>query len=563
MKKQNILYIVAFMAIIIPVQAQENKNSLNREVTIEKDFTPIVRDASKINVLPEVETPSAVKQVISYSDWTFPSSVNPQIPVLPAYGYADTYKYSKKRGYIDYALGNYWNMTGSAGYRILDSKQNKLGVWFQHNSANGIVKYLQNDEKRKQKWNDNRVGLYYNHRFNTLQLNIDGGYRYNTFNYYGYQIPLAADNKNQVAQQVNIKAGIKSLPDAEDFEYDISVGYNRYSNKLGLFLFADEGKAQNHFSTKFRLGAPVNEISKIGIDGGMDNLFYSKNYSEYGSFTVIRLTPYYSVKQNNINLRLGMNMDISANDGTIFRFAPDVRLDWEFYDSNFLYTSITGGKKIFTWDDLANITRYFYSVGEKSSYTPVDAVIGFGSRAIPGVSFNLYGGYENVKDKLVSGGLVQGHKRPAVGFFNLDRAACWKLGIEVRYNYISWLEINAKVDFRSWDNNEVLYTPKWEGALDVKLHPVKPLTLYAGYNMATGRKYIWKELNPLDSQNAQKVMRGTLKNIHNVKVGASYTFGNDVTLFAQVDNLLNRRYEYYYGMPAQRLNFMAGFAVNF
>ena len=99
--------------------------------------------------------------------------------------------------------------------------------------------------------------------------------------------------------------------------------------------------------------------------------------------------------------------------------------------------------------------------------------------------------------------------------------------------------------------------------MDVKLHPVKPLTLYAGYNMATGRKYIWKELNPLDSQNAQKVMRGTLKNIHNVKVGASYTFGNDVTLFAQVDNLLNRRYEYYYGMPAQRLNFMAGFAVNF
>ena len=72
MKKRK-LYTVALLFIFIAAFAQkEENNALNREMIIEKDFTPIVQDASKINILPGVETPSIRKTSILYSDWTVP-----------------------------------------------------------------------------------------------------------------------------------------------------------------------------------------------------------------------------------------------------------------------------------------------------------------------------------------------------------------------------------------------------------------------------------------------------------------------------------------------------------
>mgnify|MGYP001509238158 CR=1 FL=1 len=52
MKRFSFLIISVFPFFL---SAQVRSDSLRREVTIEKDFTPIVRDASKINTLPEVE----------------------------------------------------------------------------------------------------------------------------------------------------------------------------------------------------------------------------------------------------------------------------------------------------------------------------------------------------------------------------------------------------------------------------------------------------------------------------------------------------------------------------
>ena len=62
MKKRK-LYTVALLFISIAAFAQkEENNALNREMIIEKDFTPIVRDASKINILPDKKLPVFGKQ---------------------------------------------------------------------------------------------------------------------------------------------------------------------------------------------------------------------------------------------------------------------------------------------------------------------------------------------------------------------------------------------------------------------------------------------------------------------------------------------------------------------
>ena len=126
MKRFSFLIISVFPFFL---SAQVRSDSLRREVTIEKDFTPIVRDASKINTLPEVEAPTVTKQSIRYSDWTVPAPLEPRAVLLAPGGFGEKPEENQSRGYVDFGIGNYLNMVGNAGYRILQNDKDKLGVF--------------------------------------------------------------------------------------------------------------------------------------------------------------------------------------------------------------------------------------------------------------------------------------------------------------------------------------------------------------------------------------------------------------------------------------------------
>ena len=58
-------------------------------------------------------------------------------------------------------------------------------------------------------------------------------------------------------------------------------------------------------------------------------------------------------------------------------------------------------------------------------------------------------------------------------------------------------------------------------------------------------------------------MTMTMKPVTDVNVGASYTYLNWFTMFAKVNNLLNARYDEFYGYEVQRMNVMVGAAFSF
>jgi vitamin B12 transporter len=54
-----------------------------------------------------------------------------------------------------------------------------------------------------------------------------------------------------------------------------------------------------------------------------------------------------------------------------------------------------------------------------------------------------------------------------------------------------------------------------------------------------------------------------MKPVTDVNIGASYSYLNWFTLFGKVNNLLNSRYEEFYGYEVQGLNVMVGAAFSF
>ena len=156
-KRYIYLAVVALTNMAFATAQQAAKDStLNREMLIEKEFIPILKDANKISKLPEVEQITVSKAPAIYSIATFTAVPEPEISPLSVGDINNAYPFSNKRGYANLSLGNYRSATFDVGYRILDTKTNILGVYYNLNVSRAKLHYLDEEGKTKQKIADRK-----------------------------------------------------------------------------------------------------------------------------------------------------------------------------------------------------------------------------------------------------------------------------------------------------------------------------------------------------------------------------------------------------------------------
>ena len=460
---------------------------------------------------------------------------------------------------MDFGIGNYLNMVGNAGYRILQNDKDKLGVWLQHRSTCGTVDYNQSltedyPDSKKMHRLEERVVADYLHSFGKLDLGISGGYRYDSFNYYGlrYTGLTGISSPNQEINRFFLKSHIASTAGESDLLYKVSLAYYRYGYHRG-YLQGEKGAAENLVNADFTLSAPIDRRSSISLDGSFDYVGYSRLQSA-ANYGMISLNPRYDWRNEHVAFAVGVKADVSFNNGTILRFSPDVRFDWTIVPDVQFYTAFTGGKKLNTWRSVSAYTLYFNpSAQVDNTYVPLDASLGIRINALPGFSIGLSGGYEICKKALFLlpedlDGKFTGVSR----FWGIDANAL-KAELDVSYRYGTKLEASAKVGYHRWktaDGGEAISynRPQWEGGANIRYMPVRPFTLEAGYEFAAGREYS---------------NLGKLSDIHLVHLKASYAFTSWFSLYGLTDNVLNRKYDILYGMPAQGINFMFGVDLKF
>ena len=134
------------MAFTVAVFAQQPDSLLRRQLELERDFNPTLLDADKINSLPALREPTVQKANTNYSTWA--GRTTPPLEIaLPRPGSIMTERpYNLKRGYLSLNAGNYANLDGAFGYRLVKNKKNDLSFNFLHNSSNGNIKYLQESD---------------------------------------------------------------------------------------------------------------------------------------------------------------------------------------------------------------------------------------------------------------------------------------------------------------------------------------------------------------------------------------------------------------------------------
>lgn len=568
--------ILLLLSVLPTYAATQGNDSLRREVTIVKDFTPIVREASKINTLPPVVTPSFDRRPVNYSYNANPAQTHTTASFVPMPSSEQDKTIRKHhRGYLDFGIGTYLAMTGNAGYHILHSGKDRLNIGLQYTSLNGNIPVnssfpTESETKSKQTFYDSRIGLHYDHRFDSdVTFALNGAYRFVNFNYYGVAGNLPSNRDSHPFQWahnffVEFKADNRAAIAYDYRQWNVTAGYSLYSNRWGAYV--PDASSEQHAYLYTSLYSEINSGWNAGADINIDFLQYKGIYpagtraddiihnpnlsaTQIQSVFMAEALPHIDWNGKKAHFRAGIRAFISVNDGTIFRFAPDIHFNWEFIDNYFLYFNIDGGKQLHTWNAISRHCIYFDpSQRVPSTYVPLDATGGFSFHFMPEISLSAYGGYE-----IASSALFQsvGQSSQAIAWQALN-ATCVKAGAKTDINISRFLTLSLEGIYRLWRHDKTYMSfdrPRWEASACMALHPHSKFDIQLGYNMQLGRDF--------------GIILGKLADIHNLQASASYHPFDFLSIFIQGNNLLNRNHDYYYGLPAPKIQVMGGIELTF
>ena len=583
-----ILPIALLSAAIVSVAQepqQEEAKPLQRELLLEREYSPDILDAPKLFVTPELAPPSVPKSEVEYAGFVIPFQPTRSLSLLTAGEVNTAIKHSKKRGYINLAGGNYLNFNGDLGYNILQNSKNQLSIQYSHRSSNGDVKYLPQDPanpiafgiddiKQRAKLNDNAAAIDYAHTFKKAIWSLSAGYGMYAFNYYGRPYNLSGRqyfnlDKMQQNQLIEAETGLKSKEN-DAFNYDVALSYYNFSRKLGAYM-EDKGAKENSLDLDYDFYGIIKDNKRIGLHGHFNGFFYNvpdNNTSFYGfnDYVDVCLNPYFGINNDNWNLRLGalVHFDIGESD---FMISPDVRFDWSFTQHSKLYVNATGDVRHNSNRDMLSSYRYVApNIRAEHTKDWLKAEIGVRSQPATRFWFDASVGYDVMEDELFMlpqlGGWSYPYDpagRPTSSWANVInflymKAQRFHVGGSFNYQILNNLTFSAKARGSFWraENGVTPYgKPKREMGAALAYRPIPKLLLDLSYEHVGGHFLLIGD-NEMGTPDINEM---NLKGI--------YTFNDTFSVYTKLNNLLFRKYEWWWGYPMQGFNFQIGGAVNF
>ncbi|MGM9833868.1 MAG: hypothetical protein ACI31A_09330 [Candidatus Limisoma sp.] len=573
---KSAIILLCVIAATATAYAQDEKD-LNKTIVVEKEFVPVEIKAVKPVAQPKEAPVTTEKVQLRFSDRTLPAQFEPQAVVQSPIAYPDeSLAKFRRRGYLDFAMGNYLNIVGSAGYRIIDKEKTSLGVWLQHNSTSAdLLDDTSNDkgekfsDPEKQNIIDDRLGVDFYSKLRRGIIDASLGYHFSKFNYFAAIDNATDDDKEkQGVNDFRMALGWRSLDDAVT-RYRLGAEFNYFGFDYGKLKSDNiDGLSEIDFRLKAAISQVFGENSYAGVDAafqlvGLDNIATVGPELDSETFGMVSLTPNYEKRTDNMRLRIGARVDISFNNGSTFRIAPDVKFDYAFSDVVSLAVDAVGGNTINTVHNVFARNRYMApSVQLPTTYTLLDATAAIRLGLIKGFSISPFVGFAATRHSIVPS-MPFSPTTGQISYADIDLNGL-KVGLELGYRYGSIVDFAAKYAFTPQDEDSgyVVDDNRAEHNFDatVNVRPISKLSIGIGYRL--------RALRTVSSVNATEdggkdYSSKLLSNISNINLSASYQINDLVSVFCNANNLLNREYEFYDGIPAQKFNILGGVGLTF
>ena len=581
----------------------ENDSALNRSVTVERDFQPVIQAAGKVTTKPAIEQVTIEPTPVEYSEYT--AEVTPGNTFHPLLSQPTRFEKGKPfHGYVRGALGHP-NTLFDFGYHLDDGKKSILDVYAHHRAEWGLAALSKS-----------KLGLNFTHQFSSCDLyfGFNGGnvYYHKYGHFYDYQAfeltnrDFGMWEKNKVAYAnrqaltpldktslwtTEVFLGVKANP-KEDIQYRVQTGY---------MLFAKVGAVAEH---QIRTHADFDwhaEEHHVGFNVYVqNNLIQLRSLAQmipdslYGHRHNLRIEPFYAYEGQRVRVHVGVNLDMnighgpkapSAIEGITFAPSPHINLEAQVAKQWLtIYMDVTGQQGKASLQEFMEQNRYRLihagiTDAHPASYTPVDAELGMHIRPYRDLLLEIHGGYAYMMNQTnlianTDSALFQPLNRMLYGpgdfdycYTNYQRG---KVGAQLNYHKQDIVRIHLYGDYFFWipQKGEKVYDrPSWELGLRVDGNIDKHWSLYSDNHFA-GERLIM-------ATNGEHILRPTI----DLNLGVAYNMwlgknkGESMTLrpepqpnltfFFQLNNWLHRKNELYYGYRSQGINCLAGVTFRF
>lgn len=582
--KRYVFPLAAGLMVAAGVSAQQQDSLLRRQMELERQFNPTLKDAVKISSLPALPEPAVRKPNVEYASWAGRTNPPMEIAIPRPASIMTEIPYSTERGYFFLNAGNYANVDGALGYRVVETDNDRLSVRVLHNSTNGDVKYVQQSDPATVTayFMDNKGQAEYSHRFDASHLEVEASYLLSQFNYYGntFGKNRIFDDKKQRLKVFHAKAGLESS-ESEENRYKGIVDFKHFSSKFGSLL-TEKGMAGNQLEAMAGMMKPLDGTDgQWGADARVTGVFYSQP-SDVKNYLLVNAAPFVLFDGLNWETRLGADVQLQFGDNDMVRVAPNVEFTLMMTDKSSLYANVKGGIDDNTYLNVMQESRYYKpGVAVKPSFTYVDVEAGIKMGELEGFRLDVFGGFRKTDDAhfpvmdqvlqsvpetgietdsetALTEWVVKEPLVPAYG--NLSHS---HIGGLIRWNIWAPLDISfrlkknfysvkdARVGELEIDEAKAWNLPDLETDVRVVIQTSDEVKFTVDYYLASGR---WSFFN---GENVK------MKNINDLNAGVVYNITDAISLNIRAHNILSKKYDIWYGHPAQTFNILGGFTFQF
>jgi hypothetical protein len=588
---KRIVFNIALLSAFSIVSAQNASDSTNtasatdttikRNIEVVRDYTPVIKEAGKINTMPELKDVNTKKIEVDYKVWT--STYKPKTDIIPSLDYAlasqEENKYSRE-GFLRLGGGNYKSFLGELYTPIYNSDVALFDFYLKHNSSFGNVTLkkdnydvLSNDVLSKGLYNDNKARISFLRSIRIREISAFGEFGYNRFNYYGLNSDMISfseqnkdkeepEYKNDDQKNSHLTAALnfrfRSKDYIEQWKYDLQTNWRLLKthfdvaeNTIFTDLAASYRMQESILSLKFQM---YNVFVSTPENGSID---FSKAQN-FNNFTVLKFNPYYSFISEVGRLNLGLKASFGINQGKNTAFSPDITGQVRVIDNIwYVYAGVTGDYKVNTLRSLANENIYLSpDARPEDTYIPLDIYLGTKLNIGKSVNTDIHIGY-----KIINNQYFYVNKSDSTGIKNTfdvvydKNVGQFNCGAAVNYNFREKVDFSFKIGYNKWSlekQKEAWMLPAAQIGLGVSYVPTDFLRFNINYDLEAGRKAKLGKDSSVD-----------LKNFNDISLGANYKLMSFLDVFARFNNILNQRSEFWYGYPSQGFNFLLGLTLTF
>ena len=550
--------IILMNALVLCAAAVAQNNERDAVVNVENDYNPVVIEVNKKNFTPSTQRATDAKPIkIVYSTEGMPygsfDGESEAEDVMPV-------KQKEFPGYARLGYGTTNDLDAKVAYRVElgKKKQGTLRVAGALDGFKSEVDGWFND------WNSRlfttAVDAGYTHKFKKLELDIDGKFKNDVFNYQSSGekfFSTLTDKQNSRRYSLEL-GGVSKLTGPASYWFNVGTGYTGRSHLSG----SNTGFGETTISAGTGFGLEIYDtwLHSLGLDVNVEAFHYTSALRKaelgYGDQMSIDIDPYLNFNVGKWSLKLATKMNFMT-EGTLFAIAPDVEFKGHVMENVALFAKVGGGRTHNGLATLDGMTPYWSIDTNKSkslepTYRIADASVGTRISFEP-LSIDLIAGYAYTKDDLlqVLGEQADGRWSLLYADFKQDNThnayITTRLGLDIR----SWMKLSADARYDLWeckDNELLVMKPEITVNVDAEARVAEHLTLRVGYNFTRYTK---------SGEN------GRINNKYDLNARLSYRFGKRIGAYIEGNNLLGSNYLEYAGYYTRGARGSLGVTMNF